>query len=53
MNDKTVFQIILDNNIHISSSPSGGYVAKSDEKGIYLKAATLDKLLKMIKRVYG
>ena len=53
MNDKTVFAIIQENDIHIFSSPSGGYVAKSMTKGIVLKAETLQKLLDMIKRVYS
>lgn len=53
MNDRSVLEIIQENNIHIFSSADSGYVAKSDTKGIVLKAKTLEKLLEMIKRVYS
>lgn len=53
MNEKTVSEIIAEYDIHIYTSDSGGYVAKSRKLGIILKAETLKKLLAMVKKAYG
>lgn len=50
---KSASEIIQEQGIQITSSPTGGYKAVNAKAGIVLHAKTLEKLLRLIQRAFG